>query len=173
MSSIRYGWVILLIIVAVVFGWVGAFYAAENGWATPSLGYPSMVTITVAIILELALGLRVLKDRERPVADRMNPVAAARTLVLAQAGTYAGAGIAGWHAGILLHRLPETGFGTTVAAESMVQVIAALVLVVVGFVVEQWCRIPPEDTEGNGKQYPSSPNISGPQPTVRQADNGS
>ena len=170
MTSIRIGWLLLVAIVSTTLGWLGAFYVAESGWPTPALGYPSVVTLVAVIVLELVLGFRVLKDRERPVADRMNPLAAARTLVLAQAGTYAGATIGGWHVGILVHRLPETGFGSAVVTEAVVQVVTALVLVVVGFIVEQWCRIPPEDPEGNGNQNRRPPSASGAQPTTRRAE---
>ena len=170
MTSIRIGWVLLVVVIATMLGWLGAFYSAESGWPAPSLGYSSVLTLAAVIVLELILGLRVLKDRERPVADRMNPVAAARTLVLAQAGTYAGAAIGGWHAGILFHRLPQAGFGSTVVTESIVQVVTALILVIVGFVVEQWCRIPPDDDGTNGNHHRPPPHTSGAQPTTRQAD---
>ena len=170
MTSIRFGWVVLVVVATAIFGWLGGFYSAEQGWPAPVLGYTSVITLAGVMILELILGLRVLKDRERPVADRMNPVAAARTLVLAQAGTYAGAAIGGWHVGILIHRLPASGFGSTVVSEAIMQAVTALILVVVGFIVEQWCRIPPDDTDpdGNHKRPPS--NSSGAQPTTRQAD---
>src|SRR5699024_3746368 len=141
MTSMRVSRVFLVILVAIALGWLGALYSAESGWPTPSLGYPSIITLAAANVLELILGIRLLRDRERPVADRMNPVAAARTLVPAQAGTYAGAAIGGWHVGILVHRLPQAGFGPAVVTESIAQVITALILVIVGFIVEQWCRI--------------------------------
>lgn len=173
MSSLRVGWVIVVVSGTAILGWLGAFFAAESGWPAPALGYTSVITLAAVIVLELFLGIRVLKDRQRPVADRMNPVAAARTLVLAQAGTYAGAVIGGWHAGMLVHRVPQAGFGSDVVTEATVQVIAALVLVVVGFVVEQWCRIPPEDTGHNGRNGKNPPGASGVQPTTRQADTDS
>ena len=94
--------VFLVVIVATALGWLAAFYAAESGWVTPSLGYPSVITLAAATVLELIPGIRVLRDRERPVADRMNPLAAARTLVLARPG-FTGAAV-GWHLGILVHR---------------------------------------------------------------------
>lgn len=171
MTAIRLGWVLLVAIILTILGWLSAFLTAENGWPPPVLGYTAVITLAGVIVLELILGLRVLRDRERPVADRMNPVAAARTLVLAQAGTYAGAGIGGWHAGILLHRLPISGLGSTVVTEAILQVVTALILVVVGLIVEQWCRIPPDDPENhNGNHNRRPPNTSGAQPTTRQAD---
>ncbi|HEY4556853.1 MAG TPA: DUF3180 domain-containing protein [Enteractinococcus sp.] len=171
MTAIRIGWVLLVAVVLTILGWLGAFFAAEAGWPAPALGYTAVITIAAVTVLELILGLRVLKDRERPVADRMNPVAAARTLVLAQAGTYAGAAIGGWHVGILIHRLPASGFGSTVVTESIVQVVTALILVIVGLIVEQWCRIPPDDPDNNhGNHNRRPPSTSGAQPTTRQAD---
>ena len=170
MTTIRIGWVILVVVLTAIVGWLGGFFAAEAGWQAPVLGYTSVITLAGVMVLELILGLRVLKDRESPVADRMDPVAAARTLVLAQAGTYAGAAIGGWHVGILIHRLPASGLGSMVVTEAIIQAVTALILVVVGFIVEQWCRIPPDDTdpEGNHKRRP--PGSTGPQPTTRRAD---
>ncbi|GAA2041536.1 hypothetical protein GCM10009720_22580 [Yaniella flava] len=170
MTSIRYGWVVLIVLLAAILGWLAAFFTAESGWAIPALGYPAVMTLAAVGVLELILGIRVLKDRQRPVADRMNPVAAARTLVLAQAGTYAGAAFGGWHAGILLHRVPHVGFGSSVVTEATALVVTALVLVIIGFIVEQWCRIPPDDTDGNGNYHQRPPNTSGAQPTTRQQD---
>jgi len=169
-TSIRLGWVLLVVVILTGLGWLGAFFTAESGWPAPVLGYTAVITLAGVIVLELILGLRVLKDRERPVADRMNPVAAARTVVLAHAGTYAGAGIGGWHLGILLHRLPISGFGSFVVTEAIVQVVTALILIVVGFIVEQWCRIPPDDTDTNGNHNRRPPNASGAQPSTRQVD---
>lgn len=170
MSSLRVGWVVVVVIATAILGWLGAFFAAESGWPVPVLGFTAVVTLAAVIVLELILGIRVLKDRQRPVADRMNPVAAARTLVLAQAGTYAGAAIGGWHAGLLVHRVPAAGFGSGVVTEATVQVITALILVIVGFIVEQWCRIPPEDSEHNEANNHNPPGASGAQPTTRQVD---
>ena len=170
MTSLRISRVLLVVVIATALGWLGAFYSAESGWHAPSLGYSAVITLAAAIVLELLLGIRVLRDRQRPVADRMNPLVAARTLVLAHAGTYAGAVICGWHLGILLHRLPQAGFGPAVVTEAIVQASTALLLVIVGFIVEQWCRIPPEDPDGTGNQDRRPPNTSGAQPTVRRAD---
>ncbi|HIW45858.1 MAG TPA: DUF3180 domain-containing protein [Candidatus Yaniella excrementigallinarum] len=170
MSSIRVGWVVVVAVVAAIMGWLGGFWAAESGWATPVLGYSAVITLLAVMAIELVLGIRVLRDRQRPVADRLHPVTATRTLILAQAGTYAAAAIGGWHLGILLHRVPQAGFGSKVVTEASVQVITALLLVVVGFLVEHWCRIPPEDSDANGTNQHSPSSTPGAQPTTRQSD---
>src|SRR5699024_3947871 len=139
LNSCRLGCVVA--VVAAIMGWLGGFWAAESGWATPVLGYSAVITLLAVMAIELVLGIRVLRDRQRPVADRLQPVTATRTLILAQAGTYAAAAIGGWHLGILLHRVPQAGFGSKVVTEASVQVITALLLVVVGLLVEHWCRI--------------------------------
>src|SRR5699024_11411712 len=100
------------------------------------------------------------------LADLLLPFTATRTLICAQAVTYAAAAIGGWHLGILLHRVPQAGFGSKVVTEASVQVITALLLVVVGFLVEHWCRIPPEDSAANGtnQHSPSSTLCAPPSP---------
>src|SRR5699024_12401652 len=120
--------------------------------------------------IELVLGIRVLRDRQRPVADRLHPVTATRTLIVAQAGTYAAAAIGGWHLGSLLHRVPQAGFGSKVVTEASVQVITALLLVVVGFLVEHCCRIPPGDSDANGTNQYSASSTLRDQPTTLQSD---
>src|SRR5699024_3108784 len=151
-------------------GWLGGFWAAESGWATPVLGYSAVITLLAVMAIELVLGIRVLRDRQRPVADRLHPVTATRTLILAQAGTYAAAAIGGWHLGILLHRVPQAGCGARVFSEVSVQLITALLLVVAGFLVEHWCRIPPEDSDANGSNQHSPSSTPGDHPTTRQSD---
>ncbi|QCU76849.1 DUF3180 domain-containing protein [Citricoccus sp. SGAir0253] len=145
MSSIRPLWLLVVCAVSGVLGWLGALLAARSGLVAPVLVASSVVTLAAVAVLVLALGIRVQRDKRRPPAARMDPVAAARTLVLAQSGAYAGALIAGWHAGVLVHLASATGFGTATVNDALVMIIGGLVLVIVGFVVEQFCRLPPDD----------------------------
>ena len=72
--------------------------------------------------------------------------------MLAQAGAYAGALIAGWHLGILIDLLPAAGV-TSSAVLLLVMIAAGVLMVIVGWVVEQFCKLPPED--------PSAPDAGG------------
>ncbi len=167
MTSIRPLWLLLVFAGTGVVGWLAALLAAGAGLVSPVLAASSAITVAAVAVLVLALGIRVQRDKRRPPAARMNPVAAARTLVLAQAGAYAGALIAGWHAGVLVHLVSATGFGTPTVNDALLMIIGGLVLVIVGFVVEQFCRLPPEDgadgaTHGSGTDADGSQRNAGP-----------
>ena len=78
--------------------------------ATPVLPATALVTMGVIVALTLVLGIRVLRWRNSTEQQRkkripLNPILAARTLVLAQACAYAGTVLLGWHAGIFLDQL--------------------------------------------------------------------
>lgn len=167
MTVIRPLWLLLVFAVTGVVGWLAALLAARAGLVSPVLAASSVVTVAAVAVLVLALGIRVQRDKKRPPASRMDPVASARTLVLAQAGTYAGALIAGWHAGVVVHLVSATGFGTPTVNDALLMIIGGLVLVIVGFVVEQFCRLPPDGgadgaTPGSGADPDGTQRTSGP-----------
>ncbi|MGO1183500.1 MAG: DUF3180 domain-containing protein [Micrococcaceae bacterium] len=139
LPTLRPGLIVLILVLTAALGWVASYVTAERGWVTPVLGLTSVITIAAVVVVLLGLGLRVRRDRSRPVAARMNPVAAAQTVVLAQAGAYASAVIMGWHVGVVVHRVPLTGWGSV--GEAVTMIATGLALLVVGCVVEQWCRI--------------------------------
>ncbi|MGD6980060.1 MULTISPECIES: DUF3180 domain-containing protein [Citricoccus] len=164
MTSIRPLWLLLVFAGTAVVGWLSALVAAGAGLVSPVLAASSAITVAAVAVLVLALGIRVQRDKKRPPAARMNPVASARTLVLAQAGAYAGALIAGWHAGVLVHLVSATGFGTPTVNDALLMIIGGLVLVIVGFVVEQFCRLPPEDgADGPSANGGPDKEINGPE----------
>jgi hypothetical protein len=130
--------------------------------STPVLPATALATMGVIVAITLILGIRVLKWRnslntngarkgttKRPMLD---PLLAARTLVLAQACAYAGTVLLGWHVGIFLDQLRiwsmRSNQGITVLALSMAG--GALAMIVVGLLVERFCRIPPEDGDTKG-----------------------
>lgn len=86
----------------------------------------------------------------RRPARRLHPLEAARVVAAGQACAYAGSLIAGWHAGVLLDLAPAAGMAAPNANSSLVMIIGGLIWVIIGFVVEQLCRIPPD--RGGGAQ---------------------
>ena len=74
-----------------------------------------------------------------------DPILAARTLVLAQACAYAGTVLLGWHAGIFVDQLriwtSRSDQGITWVAIAVAG--GGSVMIVVGLLVERFCRIPP------------------------------
>ena len=145
MTGIRPIWLLLILLVTGGLGWVAALVAAGAGAVAPVLVRSSLITLGAVAVLVLVLGIRVQRDKKRPVAARMNPLVATRTLALAQAGAYGGTLIAGWHGGVLVHLSAATGFGAPTVVDALLMVVGGLVLVIVGYIVEQFCRVPPDD----------------------------
>lgn len=136
--------------VAAVLGWLVARAAPAMGVPTPVVGLSGLVTVAAVGVLCLVLGLRVRRDRDRPVAERMDPLAAARTLVLGQAAGFTGAVLAGWHAGAAVAVAVASGLDAPTARDALLLAVGGAVLMVVGVLVERWCRIPPEDDATGG-----------------------
>jgi hypothetical protein len=96
----------------------------------------------------------VLRWRNGKKKKMLNPILAAWTLVLAQACAYTGTVLLGWHAGIFLDLLRlwnlRSDQGITWLTLSMAG--GGLAMIIVGLVVERFCRIPPEDGDAEGTQ---------------------
>jgi hypothetical protein len=140
-------------------GWSAAVLSGRYGLATPVLPPTGLVTMGVIVALTLVLGIRVLRWRNGKKKKLLNPILAAWTLVLAQACAYTGAMLLGWHAGIFVELLQiwslRNGQQLTWLALGMAG--GGLVMIVVGLVVERFCRIPPEDGDAEGNGLPGRP----------------
>lgn len=138
---------------------VAALAAAAVGWLVISSWYVRMpvlpwlpsVTLAALAVFEgyAALNTRARVDRQ-PGHDPVNPLLAARFVVLAKASSLAGAIFAGFYAGLVLwlfiqptraasNDLPAAGGGLA----------AAVALVVAALWLERSCRVPdrPEDSD--------------------------
>lgn len=133
-------------------GWFATLMAGRYSLATPVLPLTGLVTMGVIVVLTLVLGIRVLRWRNGKKKKMLNPILAAWTLVLAQACAYTGAMLLGWHAGIFLDqlRLWNVRSGQAITWQTLVMAGGGLVMIVVGLVVERFCRIPPEDGDADG-----------------------
>ncbi len=151
MSSLRFRWLALVGLMAGLAGWLVNWLASRNGYGTPTLPLTSLITTAVIIGITLVFGRRVLKwrngERDRP----LDPILAARTLVLAQACAYAGALNLGWHAGIFVDQVTLLSVRSTTAPlwGSVALMAGGIVMIMVGLVVENFCRLPPDD-DGSG-----------------------
>ncbi|UBH24861.1 DUF3180 domain-containing protein [Micrococcus porci] len=144
MISLVSGRTALLAFAAAVLGWLAALTAPSLGLAAPVMHLAALVTVVAVGVLCLVLGWRVRRDRDRPLAQRMDPLAAARTLVLGQASGLTGAGLAGWHAGVGLEVASRAGIEAPAVLTAGLLALGGAALLTVGVVVERWCRIPPE-----------------------------
>jgi hypothetical protein len=147
----------LIGVILAVAGWSATVVTSRYGMATPVLPVTALATMGVIVAITLILGIRIVRWRNSNKADsnkkktELDPLLAARTLVLAQACAYAGTVLLGWHVGIFLDQLRiwslRSNQGITWLALAMAG--GGLVMIVVGLVVERFCRIPPEDGETN------------------------
>lgn len=149
MSTIRTRWLILVAAFSALAGYLLSLAGTWFGWPTPVLPLSSLFTMAVIAGFTLVLGIRVLRWRQGKRQRQLNLILAARTLVLAHACAYAGCLLLGWHVGILIDQLPLWAFRSdhTIGLTSLAMMGGGMVMIVIGLVVERFCRIPPEDTE--------------------------
>ena len=151
MSTLRFRRLALVGLVAGFAGWLVNWLATRNGFGTPTLPLTSLVTTAAIIGITLVFGRRVLRwrngDRDRP----LDPILATRTLVLAQACAYAGALSLGWHAGLFVDQGALLSVRSTPGPlwGSAALMAGGIIMIMVGLVVEDFCRLPPDD-DGSG-----------------------
>ncbi|GAB3557936.1 DUF3180 domain-containing protein [Spelaeicoccus albus] len=135
-----------------VLGW--SFYRVweSAGQKLPGLPIYAIIGMVVLGIILLAAGWPIRRwvrgDRDRP----LDPLRAARVLVLAKAASAAGSVLTGWYVGTAVYffTFASNPARVNTGLETLFVVGAALFLVVVGLVVEYFCRLPPDD-EDEGK----------------------
>lgn len=170
MSQLRPLWLLIVLVAATLVGLLATMSMTAAGYSSPALPMSSAITLTAVGLIVLSLGLVVWRDqrhlrrteeesrrhRSRPGLDssqrrspqprrRLHPLQAVRVVAAGQACAYAGALIAGWHVGIILHLAPAAGVSTPNVASSLVMMIGGLLWVIIGFVVESLCRLPPDE----------------------------
>jgi lysylphosphatidylglycerol synthetase-like protein (DUF2156 family) len=140
-------------VVLAVAGWFATVLAGRYGLATPVLPLTGLLTMGVIVALTLVLGIRVLRWRNGKKKKILNPILAAWTLVLAQACAYTGTVLLGWHAGIVVEQLRLWNLGSNhdLTWQALAMAGGGLIMVIVGLVVERFCRIPPEDGDAESR----------------------
>lgn len=118
----------------------------------------AILLVVAGVVLWLGLAVRAYQRGKRP---NLEPLRAARTAVLAKASSITGALLSGWYGAqaiVLLADLANEPVRSS-ALSAGVAAIAAIVLAVVGLVVERFCRLPPpeggETTESSPEAYPA------------------
>lgn len=141
-----------LLLVALAVG-VVAFVGlrALEGSGGPPLLLPWTAPAGLFVLAAAVLGAGwPVRRWNRGVRDRpLDPLRAARTLVLARASSITGAALAGGYAALVAVLAP------TVEVEprrerlllALVAVLASAALTGAGLLVERWCRVPPDDSD--------------------------
>lgn len=145
----------LTLAVGVLSGSVFNLLSTRSGGSELSL--PALILLASCIVGAIALywGRQVARYSRletRQQACNMNPLFAARVAVFAQAMALTGALMMGWQIAILVYQLGLTGARSTWSplVDTLCALAGGLVLLVCGIVVENWCKIPPDDDELGG-----------------------
>ncbi len=105
----------------------------------------ALVMLAIAAVVgKLGWNVRQYVRGKRP---GLNLLLAARTAVLAKAASYTGALLTGWYGAHALVVVPDLDIEArhAVMVGALVAVAGAVVLSVVGLVVERWCEVPPSE----------------------------
>ena len=109
-----------------------------------------VVLLIAGVVLAMGWAVRQYAQGNRPNLD---PLVAARTVVLATAAAWTGALLTGWYAGQVLVVVGDLEIAARrdVAEAAGAALVGTVLLAVVGLVVERWCEVkPPDDTPGTG-----------------------
>jgi len=135
--------------VAGAVGWSANRVSSTAGGPLLVLPWASLTALGAVAVVLVVLGLRVKRYQEGLRAERYDPLVAARTAAGAQAVAWAGAMLAGWHAAVAVEQLALVPLRSDQGPLwlCLAHVASGAVLVVVGWVVEGFCKLPPDDPD--------------------------
>jgi hypothetical protein len=140
----------LVTVVTTVVGWLVVVGLERRGTYLPHVPWIVDVALVglAGAVFWAGWAVRAYLKGRRPSLD---PLRAARTLVLAKAAALTGALLAGWYLAQVLAVLGDLAIEARrdKAIAAGVAALCAVVLAVVGLVAESFCRIPPPDSEAS------------------------
>jgi hypothetical protein len=150
---------LLIALVSAAISWVALDLWAGAGGEPPPLSWVAVFVVVALVLVVIAAGLPVRRWMRGQRDRALDPLVAARTAVLAKAAAYGGALIVGWYLSQALLVLPDlVGVRRTRFIIALVSTALAVALSVAGFVVQRWCRIPPED-DSQGPEDPDRDSV--------------
>ena len=155
----RTSWLRLLVVAALATNLAYLVLRLAESQGATVQAVPLLSSLTVLVIAGVvgAFGWSV-RQYTRGKRPRLDPLQAARTVVLAKAAAYTGALLTGWYGGHLVLGLADLEIAARrgLAVSAAVALLGTLALAAVGLVVERWCEVPPpEDDEDGGASAPS------------------
>jgi MFS family permease len=124
----------------------------DNGGTSLPLPWTAVAGTAALVAVVVAAGLPVRRwvrgRRDRP----LDPLVAARTVVLAKAAAYGGSLLCGWYAAQALALAPDLmGERLTRLVLALVAAVFAAGIAAAGLVVQRWCRVPPSDDDADDR----------------------
>nr|NLD40772.1 DUF3180 domain-containing protein [Actinomycetales bacterium] len=157
----RTSWVTIVGAFAVAaMGSYAVFVLAQGvGAPTPPASWLTHVFMAAVIALVFWRG-RAVRRMVEGEDTSMTPLEAARVAMAAKTSAVVGSLLGGYFAAVILFvaGLPPAPARLDLLISALAGVALAVLMVVVGLVVERWCRVdPPEDENGVGAADPSAP----------------
>lgn len=160
MTPARVVTALLAALVSVAVSWVVLDTWTGSGGNPLPLSWSAVVGTLALVVVVVAAGLPVRRWVRGRRTRALDPLVAARTAVLSKAAAYGGAVLTGWYASQALLVLPDlVGVRRERFVIALVATGAAVAVSVAGFVVQHWCRIPPDDDDTPGPQDPERNSI--------------
>jgi hypothetical protein len=141
-------------------GWAGLSLWSSTGHELPMLPWSAPGVVLLLSVAVLVMGWPVRRWTRGTRAAPLDPLRAARTVVLAKAAQWAGALLAGWYVAQVLTVLPTLDVEPRrgVLLRAAVSGGSSLVLWLVGALVERWCRVDRRrDDDGNAPGSSAAP----------------
>jgi Protein of unknown function (DUF3180) len=152
MKPARASSAILTALVTAVVAWFALdLWSRQGGRLLPLPWFAAVAIVAVAAVV-LVLGWEVRRSVRGQRSAPIDPLVAARIVVLAKAAVYGGAVLAGWYGAqalVLLSNVSPLRRERLLVAGATA--LSAVVLVVAGLVAQRWCRLPDDDERG-GRQ---------------------
>ncbi|PRY59291.1 uncharacterized protein DUF3180 [Knoellia remsis] len=143
------------LLVALVVGgasWVLWHFVTRGGTLVPRPSWLAAILLVAMAAFVAGFAWPVRAYLRGTSTRRLDPLRAARVVVLAQAAVLTGSAAAGWYAGQLAVALSDTSLVANHdrSWRLAVLVASAVVLVGAGLVAQRWCRVdPPTDDDSN------------------------
>ena len=147
--------IVLWAIAAGVISFGYSTYAVNNGLEIPITGNSLSISTALIAVILLALAVPIWKYKRNLVKLStstnkllpVNPFYAVRVLLLSKAAAITGAIFIGWHTGVLVKQFTAPVVVTDATTPNVTALVAAVVLLIAGFVVEQICKLPSDKSK--------------------------
>lgn len=159
-DGVKVRWALILSGVVLLISYLGLRWWTGRANAMPVNSWITVVVLLMIAGALLAAGWEIRRYLKGNPGRPPSPQRARATLVAAQACCLAGSVFTGWyvaHVVIDVRRVSQGADSATLVL-AVASAVACVAVTVSGFVVQTWCRIPPEDDgKPDGDSYPTVP----------------
>jgi hypothetical protein len=139
--------------VIAIITWLGLRSWSSTGHELPALPWTAPAVMALMAVAVLVAGVPVRRWTRGARTEPLDPLVAARTVVLAKSAQYAGALLTGWYTGqavVLLSSL-DVEPRRSLLLRALISVATAVAVWVAGWLVERFCRV---DRRGEDDRTP-------------------